>query len=79
MRIYLELPSSGGRAGKFFAVSVQGALITVHHGELGTPGTHITRDFAIAPVAQIEAERMIRSRLRKGYDKPVSTRRHGLR
>ncbi len=69
---YMELSDeTGGNAHKFFEVSVSGSQVTVSFGAIGTAGQTTTRSFASPALAQVEADKMIASRRRKGYEPAV--------
>ena len=69
---YLELSDElGGTAHKFFEVTVSGSLVTVCYGAIGSTGQTSTRSFSSPTSARAEADKMIASRQRKGYELAV--------
>jgi predicted DNA-binding WGR domain protein/outer membrane protein assembly factor BamB len=70
-RRYLELLDDTGLANKFFEVTVAGSAVTVRFGDIGSSGRQQSRSFANAATAQIEADKMIAARQRKGYEDAV--------
>ncbi|MFT5680551.1 MAG: outer membrane protein assembly factor BamB/predicted DNA-binding WGR domain protein [Myxococcota bacterium] len=69
---YLELSDElDGTAHKFFEVSVSGSQVTVFYGAIGSTGQTTTRSFGSSHAAQSEADKMIASRKRKGYEPAV--------
>ena len=58
---------SEGSSNKFWEVSVNGAVVTVRFGRIGTNGQTQSTDFADAAVAARYAERKVREKLDKGY------------
>lgn len=69
---YLELSDElGGTAHKFFEVTVSGHQVTARYGAIGSAGQTATRSFSSPASAQSEADKMIASRQRKGYELAV--------
>lgn len=58
---------SDGKSNKFWEVEVAGTSCTVRYGRIGTDGREQTTPCGSAAGATREAERMIRSKLKKGY------------
>lgn len=54
-------------ASKFWEISVSAADLTIRFGRLGTNGQSQTKTFANAEAARREQEKLIRSKLAKGY------------
>ena len=61
----LECTEDG--SSKFWEASVNGGELTVRFGRIGTRGQTQTRAFTTAEAARNEQEKLIRSKLRKGY------------
>lgn len=59
--------STEGGANKFWAVSVNGADLTVHFGRIGTQGQRQTKTFPTPEAAQAEQSKLIREKTKKGY------------
>ena len=55
------------RSSKFWEIAVAGPGHTVHFGRLGTAGQSKTHGFASAAEARLDADRLIREKVRKGY------------
>lgn len=69
---YLELSDElGGTAHKFFEITVSGHQVTARYGAIGSFGQTATRSFSSPASAQSEADKMIASRQRKGYELAV--------
>ena len=64
-----------GGARKFWEISLAGASFTTRYGRIGTPGQEIQRDFHSAAAAQRELERLIREKLRVGFERVESEER----
>ena len=58
---------SEGDASKFWDVTVNGSELTVRFGRIGTRGQAQTKAFPSPEAARQEAEKLIRSKLGKGY------------
>lgn len=56
-----------GGSAKFWEIEVQGASFTVRFGRLGTAGTAKTTTLGSTSEAAAEAEKLIKSKVRKGY------------
>ncbi|REJ91429.1 MAG: WGR domain-containing protein [Planctomycetota bacterium] len=57
-----------GKSSKFWEISRTGNEHTVRFGRIGTNGQSKTKEFADGEVAKRDAERLIREKLRKGYE-----------
>lgn len=68
---YLELADDSGIANKFFEITVDGVDVAVRFGNIGDAGRMQTRSFADNATAQAEADKMIASRQRKGYEDAI--------
>jgi predicted DNA-binding WGR domain protein len=73
MKTYLELSldESIGTAHKFYEVSVQGTLMTIRYGRIGTDGTSSSKVFPTEELALKEAQKKIKAKKRKGYEEAV--------
>ena len=58
---------SEGTSNKFWEVSVDGSLVLVRFGRIGTTGQKQSTNFGDPAVAARYAERKIREKLDKGY------------
>ena len=56
-----------GKSKKFWEVDVVGKSFTVHYGRIGTSGKTLTKSLASPAAAKVEAERLVREKLFKGY------------
>ncbi|ONK15150.1 WGR domain-containing protein [Streptomyces sp. MP131-18] len=74
-KTYLELSEDGGGAHKFYEVSVNGTVVSVRYGRIGTPGQLKTTAFATPQKARDAAARKIGEKVRKGYEPAVQGRR----
>ena len=70
-RTYLELVE--GTSSKFWEITVEGTEHTVRYGKIGTDGRTTTKSFASDEEAQAEAEKLIKSKRKKGYEAPESS------
>lgn len=57
----------GGKSAKFWEITVDGNSHTVRYGKLGAAGTTKTKTFADADKCNKDAEKMIASKVKKGY------------
>lgn len=57
----------GGSSAKFWEITVQGSIVTVSFGRLGTAGTAQTKSFGDSAAANGHAEKLIGQKLAKGY------------
>ena len=57
----------GGTSAKFWEAEVCGNEVTVRFGRIGTDGQTQTKTFPNAAAATDHAEKLIESKLRKGY------------
>ena len=55
------------KSSKFWQVSVQGATVQTQWGRIGTAGQTKSKDLGTANKAQNEADKQIRSKVKKGY------------
>ncbi len=58
---------SDGKSNKFWEITVEGDSFTVRYGRVGTNGQTSTKTFRDAAKAQAEANKMIASKTKKGY------------
>jgi predicted DNA-binding WGR domain protein len=65
MKRYFEFV--GGTSAKFWECSVSGNQVTVRFGRIGTQGQTQTKTLANAEAAAKHAEKLIDSKLAKGY------------
>ena len=54
---------------KFWEVSVSGSTINVKYGRLGTKGQNSVKKMGTPDAAKKEIEKLIKSKLKKGYKK----------
>jgi predicted DNA-binding WGR domain protein len=73
-RTYLELSESEG-SHKFYEVIVKGKELTIRYGRIGDPGQTQTKKFSKPEAAQLEAQKKIDEKMRKGYAPAVEGRR----
>jgi uncharacterized protein (TIGR02996 family) len=59
---------SDAKSHKFWNIEVSGNTFTVTFGKVGTPGQKQTKSFASADKARAEADKLIREKLKKGYN-----------
>ncbi len=76
--VYLEL--SDGQSHKFYEVTVNGTVVAIRYGRIGTAGQSSNSTYAIPEEAQAEAIKKINEKLSKGYvrvplggDRPTSS------
>lgn len=55
------------KSDKFWKITLDGKSFTVHFGRSGTAGQTQTKDFASAEAAELEHNKLIAEKLRKGY------------
>ncbi|MFR9799148.1 WGR domain-containing protein [Streptomyces sp. MS06] len=72
---YLELSQEGGGAHKFYEVAVDGRVVRVRYGRIGSDGQTQTTTFPSAEKAQAAATKKIGEKVRKGYAPAVAGRR----
>ena len=70
MKRYFEFV--GGISAKFWEVSVSGNEVTVRFGRIGTEGQTQVKTLADADAAAKHAEKLIASKLAKGYAETVT-------
>jgi len=69
--VYLELSEEGGGSHKFYELVVAGAQVRIRFGRIGDAGQTQASDYATAALAQKFAEKKIREKLNKGYERAV--------
>ena len=65
MKEYLEFDD--GKSSKFWSIKVSGKTHTVTYGRQGTDGQSKTKNFATSSLAKSDAEKMVASKIKKGY------------
>lgn len=65
-----------GRSHKFWEIEVQGNTFTVRYGRVGTDGQTNTKVFGSPAEAQREADKVTRSKVKKGYAEVAAVTRH---
>jgi outer membrane protein assembly factor BamB/predicted DNA-binding WGR domain protein len=70
-RTYLELSEEGGSSHKFYEVVVNGAEVAIRFGRIGDTGQAKVTKFADVSKAQVEAQKKINEKLKKGYEPAV--------
>ncbi len=55
------------KSNKFWKISLDGKSFTVHFGRIGTAGQTQTKDFGSPEAAELEHDKLIAEKLRKGY------------
>jgi predicted DNA-binding WGR domain protein len=65
----LHLEYTGGNSNKFWEITLVGMQHTVRFGRIGTKGQTVTKTFQNALAARRDYERLIQSKLAKGYRK----------
>ena len=73
MKTYLELSidESVGSAHKFYEVAVEGTLLMIRYGRIGTDGSTSSKNFPTEELALKEAEKKIKAKKKKGYEEAV--------
>lgn len=70
-RVYSPRPRrfefEGGTSSKFWQISVRGAELHIRFGRIGTAGQTSVKTCSDAAKAEREADKLIRSKLAKGY------------
>src|SRR5258708_32808892 len=69
--VYLELSEEGGGSHKFYEVVVAGTQVRIRFGRIGDAGQTQASDYATAALAQTFADKKIREKLNKGYERAV--------
>ncbi|GGT12799.1 WGR domain-containing protein [Streptomyces purpureus] len=64
---YLELSEDGGGAHKFYEVTVQGLVVSVRYGRIGSSGQTQTSTLPTVQKAQAAAAKKVGEKVRKGY------------
>jgi predicted DNA-binding WGR domain protein len=74
-----------GKSNKFWEITQDGDSFTVRYGRIGTDGQTSTKTFASVDKATAEAEKLTRSKTKKGYllvegaDEPADSAGNGRR
>lgn len=68
---YLEYSDPNGAEHKFYAITVDGAELTIRYGRIGTDGQTQHKTFPSAEKAEAEAAKKLRDKRRKGYEDAV--------
>ena len=68
---YLELSEAGEGSHKFYEVKVDGVDVTIRYGRIGDQGRIQNTSYDTPEKAQKEAEKKIKSKLKKGYEPSV--------
>jgi predicted DNA-binding WGR domain protein len=69
--VYLELSEEGGVSHKFYELVVDGTQVRIRFGRIGDAGQTQTSNYATAALAQQFANKKIREKLNKGYERAV--------
>jgi outer membrane protein assembly factor BamB len=70
-RTYLELSQDEGTAHKFYEVIVNGTLLKIRYGRIGTDGQSSEKTFSTEEKARAEGDKKIKSKKKKGYEEAV--------
>lgn len=70
-RTYLELSEDGGGSHKFYEVIVDGCEMRIRYGRIGDQGRLQAKTFATPEKAKAEAQKKIKSKMKKGYEAAV--------
>ena len=65
MKKYMEYHDE--KSNKFWEITLNGASFTVRFGKTGTAGQVQTKEFGAADEAKLEAEKLLKEKLKKGY------------
>lgn len=70
MKTYLELSQeeATGTSHKFYEVVVDGTVLNIRYGRIGTDGSKSSKTFPTEALALKEAEKKIKAKKRKGYE-----------
>ena len=68
---YLELSEAGEGSHKFYEVKVEGVVVTIRYGRIGDTGRIQTTTYDSPEKAVKEAEKKLKSKLKKGYEPAV--------
>jgi outer membrane protein assembly factor BamB len=69
--VYLELSEEGGGSHKFYELVVADTQVRIRFGRIGDAGQTQTSDHTTAALAQTFAEKKMREKLNKGYERAV--------
>ncbi len=70
-KTYLELSEDSGAAHKFYEVVVDGKIMSIRYGRIGTDGRTTTKVLATEEAALKEADKKIKAKKRKGYEEAI--------
>lgn len=70
-KTYLELSEDQGVSHKFYEVTVDGPVMTIRYGRIGTDGTSKSKEFPSNEAAAKEAAKKANAKRRKGYEDSV--------
>lgn len=62
-----------GKSAKFWDIEIEGDSFTVRYGRIGTDGQTSTKTFDSEEKAQSEADKLIKSKTKKGYERVAAT------
>jgi outer membrane protein assembly factor BamB len=68
---YLELSQESGSAHKFYEVTVEDTEVKIRYGRIGETGRIDLKSFPTAEKAQAEAQKKIKEKMKKGYEKAL--------
>ncbi|TEX51546.1 MAG: hypothetical protein B7C55_05025 [Actinomycetales bacterium mxb001] len=57
---------------KFWEVIVDGSAVVVRFGKIGATGQTTRKDYADAGAAQVEADKLIAQKMKKGYEETTA-------
>ena len=69
-KTYLEYVDPTKNISKFWEITVEEKKFSVYFGRIGTKGLVKKKEFSSSEAAIKEAEKMIASKIKKGYKKP---------
>jgi len=56
-----------GKSSKFWEIDIEGRTVTTRWGRIGTAGQSATKSFPSPPAAQVEHDKLVAEKLKKGY------------
>ena len=65
MKQYFEYTDE--KSSKFWEITLEGVSFTVRYGKIGTAGQTQTKDFDSPEIAQKEADKLLKEKVKKGY------------
>ncbi|NDV97024.1 WGR domain-containing protein [Dysgonomonas sp. 521] len=75
MREYLEFKDD--KSSKFWSIELEGKTFTVVYGKIGSTGKADVKSFASESEAEKEANKLLNSKLKKGYERADAPDSHG--